>query len=157
MAFVYTIRKTPEKLVNRDQTEEWKGWMQVSIMKPKISYLLLFRNEILGSGRNSTSIKDPGSLSIASLVEIKAPYEQTRKSFHVQCSNRSHVIPWPRNVKCYIRRQNWLLNTMLSRALSSCQRRIPPKTLGTMDNHLHIICINWSTTTTRSLAMQSTG
>lgn len=30
VAFVYTIRKTPEKLVNRDQTEEWKGWMQVS-------------------------------------------------------------------------------------------------------------------------------
>lgn len=36
MAFVFTIRKTPEKLVNRDQTEEWKGWMQVSIMKQKI-------------------------------------------------------------------------------------------------------------------------
>ena len=32
VAFVYTIRKTPEKLVNRDQTEEWKGWMQVSII-----------------------------------------------------------------------------------------------------------------------------
>lgn len=30
VALVYTIRKTPEKLVNRDQTEEWKGWMQVS-------------------------------------------------------------------------------------------------------------------------------
>jgi len=35
VAFVYTIRKTPEKLVNRDQTEEWKGWMQVSLKKQK--------------------------------------------------------------------------------------------------------------------------
>ncbi|KAL9956833.1 hypothetical protein ACROYT_G038376 [Oculina patagonica] len=32
VAFVYTIRKTPEKLVNRDQTEEWKGWMQVQFV-----------------------------------------------------------------------------------------------------------------------------
>lgn len=150
VAFVYTIRKTPEKLVNRDQTEEWKGWMQVSIMKPKKTYLLWFPNGMLPV-REEFNL-DPGSLSIASLIEIKVPYEQTRTSFHVQCSNRSHVIPWPRNVKCYIRLQNWLLNTMLSRALSSCQRRIPPKTLRTMDSHLHIICINWSTTTARSLA-----
>ncbi|XP_048575373.1 protein REDUCED WALL ACETYLATION 1 isoform X2 [Nematostella vectensis] len=28
VAFVFTVRKTPEKLLNRDQTEEWKGWMQ---------------------------------------------------------------------------------------------------------------------------------
>ena len=42
VAFVYTIRKTPEKLVNRDQTEEWKGWMQVSIMKPKDLILCVF-------------------------------------------------------------------------------------------------------------------
>ena len=46
VAFVYTIRKTPEKLVNRDQTEEWKGWMQVSIMKQKKSPLLCLRNRI---------------------------------------------------------------------------------------------------------------
>ena len=81
VAFVYTIRKTPEKLVNRDQTEEWKGWMQVSIMKPKKIFKKIlpsvFSKRMLGSGRNSTSI--PGSLSFASLVEIKVPYEQTRK------------------------------------------------------------------------------
>ena len=29
VAFVFTIRKTKDKLLNRDQTEEWKGWMQV--------------------------------------------------------------------------------------------------------------------------------
>ena len=52
VAFVYTIRKTPEKLVNRDQTEEWKGWMQVSIMKPKISPSVLLKRDV-GSGRNS--------------------------------------------------------------------------------------------------------
>ena len=33
VAAVYTTRKTPEKLVNRDQTEEWKGWMQVQLRK----------------------------------------------------------------------------------------------------------------------------
>ena len=87
VAFVYTIRKTPEKLVNRDQTEEWKGWMQVSIMKPKKTYLLWFPNGMLPV-REEINL-DPGSLSIASLVEIKVPYEQTRTSFHVQCSNRS--------------------------------------------------------------------
>ena len=32
VAVVYTVRKTPEKLINRDQTEEWKGWMQVSVI-----------------------------------------------------------------------------------------------------------------------------
>ena len=32
VAVVYTVRKTPEKLINRDQTEEWKGWMQVSVL-----------------------------------------------------------------------------------------------------------------------------
>ena len=28
-AFVFTIKSTKDKLLNRDQTEEWKGWMQV--------------------------------------------------------------------------------------------------------------------------------
>ncbi|XP_068760532.1 uncharacterized protein [Montipora capricornis] len=32
VALVYTVRETPEKLVNRDQTEEWKGWMQVQFV-----------------------------------------------------------------------------------------------------------------------------
>ena len=37
IAFIFTIRKTPEKLLNRDQTEEWKGWMQViAIVKVKL-------------------------------------------------------------------------------------------------------------------------
>ena len=39
VALVYTVRKTPEKLVNRDQTEEWKGWMQVGVMAKKNSSL----------------------------------------------------------------------------------------------------------------------
>ena len=29
VAFVFTIKKTSDKILNRDQTEEWKGWMQV--------------------------------------------------------------------------------------------------------------------------------
>jgi len=31
VALVFTVRKTPQKLLNRDQTEEWKGWMQVTM------------------------------------------------------------------------------------------------------------------------------
>ena len=30
VAFVFTISKTKDQLLVRDQTEEWKGWMQVS-------------------------------------------------------------------------------------------------------------------------------
>lgn len=37
VAVVFTVKKTPEKLLNRDQTEEWKGWMQVGILKNSIS------------------------------------------------------------------------------------------------------------------------
>ncbi|XP_038051830.1 protein REDUCED WALL ACETYLATION 2-like [Patiria miniata] len=29
VAGAFTVQKTPDKLLNRDQTEEWKGWMQV--------------------------------------------------------------------------------------------------------------------------------
>jgi len=29
VAFLFSIRKTTDKLLVRDQTEEWKGWMQV--------------------------------------------------------------------------------------------------------------------------------
>ena len=29
VAFIFTIKKTSDKILNRDQTEEWKGWMQV--------------------------------------------------------------------------------------------------------------------------------
>ncbi|KAK3749972.1 hypothetical protein QZH41_008462 [Actinostola sp. cb2023] len=32
VALVFTVRKTPQKLLNRDQTEEWKGWMQVQFV-----------------------------------------------------------------------------------------------------------------------------
>ena len=28
-AFVFTIKNTTDKLLNRVQTEEWKGWVQV--------------------------------------------------------------------------------------------------------------------------------
>lgn len=31
VAVLFTVKKTPEKLLNRDQTEEWKGWMQVLV------------------------------------------------------------------------------------------------------------------------------
>lgn len=29
VAVVFTIKPTSDKILNRDQTEEWKGWMQV--------------------------------------------------------------------------------------------------------------------------------
>lgn len=32
VAFVFTIKKTSDKILNRDQTEEWKGWMQVQFV-----------------------------------------------------------------------------------------------------------------------------
>lgn len=32
VAVVFSIRKTKDKLLNRDQTEEWKGWMQVQFV-----------------------------------------------------------------------------------------------------------------------------
>ncbi|XP_046851246.1 protein REDUCED WALL ACETYLATION 4-like isoform X2 [Xenia sp. Carnegie-2017] len=32
VALVFTIKPTEDKILNRDQTEEWKGWMQVCIV-----------------------------------------------------------------------------------------------------------------------------
>ena len=32
VAFLFSIKKTHDKPLNRDQTEEWKGWMQVGVV-----------------------------------------------------------------------------------------------------------------------------
>ena len=41
VAFVFTIKSTPEKILNRDQTEEWKGWMQVCELRVLLLLFLL--------------------------------------------------------------------------------------------------------------------
>ena len=30
ISVIFTITKNSDRLINRDQTEEWKGWMQVT-------------------------------------------------------------------------------------------------------------------------------
>lgn len=32
VALVLTIKQTPDAILNRNQTEEWKGWMQVRFL-----------------------------------------------------------------------------------------------------------------------------